>query len=44
MGQGASLAIEDGVVLGRIIEDSESSDEIVSRYEAARIERAHFVT
>ena len=44
MGQGASLAIEDGVVLGIIIEDSESSDEIVSRYEAARIERAHFVT
>ena len=44
MGQGASLAIEDGVVLGRIIEDSESSDEIVSRYETARIERAHFVT
>ncbi len=44
MGQGASLAIEDGVVLGRIIEDSESSDEIVSRYESARIERAHFVT
>ena len=44
MGQGASLAIEDGVILGRIIEDSESSDEIVSRYEAARIERAHFVT
>ena len=44
MGQGASLAIEDGVVLGRIIEESESSDEIVSRYEAARIERAHFVT
>ena len=44
MGQGASLAIEDGVVLGRIIEDSDSSDEIVSRYESARIERAHFVT
>ncbi len=44
MGQGASLAIEDGVVLGRIIKDSDSSDEIVSRYESARIERAHFVT
>ena len=44
MGQGASLAIEDGVVLGRIIEDSDSSDQIVSRYESARIERAHFVT
>ena len=44
MGQGASLAIEDGVVLGRIIEDSDSSDEIVSRYESARVERAHFVT
>ena len=44
MGQGASLAIEDGVVLGRIIEDSDSSDEIVSRYESARIQRAHFVT
>ena len=44
MGQGASLAIEDGVVLGRIIEDSDSSDEIVSRYESARVERAHFIT
>ena len=44
MGQGASLAIEDGVVLGRIIEDSDSSDEIVSRYESARVKRAHFVT
>jgi len=44
MGQGASLAIEDGVVLGRIIKDSDSSDEIVSRYESARIQRAHFVT
>ena len=44
MGQGASLAIEDGVVLGSIIKDSDSSDEIVSRYESARVERAHFVT
>jgi len=44
MGQGASLAIEDGVVLGRIIKDSNSAEEIVSRYETARIERAHFVT
>ena len=31
-------------ILGRIIKDSDSSDEIVSRYESARIQRAHFVT
>ena len=44
MGQGASMAIEDGVVLGRIIEDSSGFSEIIERYEAARIERSHFVT
>ena len=44
MGQGASMAIEDGVVLGRIVEDSSSFSEIIERYEAARIERSHFVT
>ena len=44
MGQGASLAIEDGVVLGRIIETASSTKEIISRYESSRIERAHFVT
>ena len=44
MGQGASMAIEDGVVLGRIVEDSSGFSEIIERYEAARIERSHFVT
>jgi salicylate hydroxylase len=44
MGQGASMAIEDGVVLGRIIEDSDDFIEIIERYETARIERSHFVT
>ena len=44
MGQGASMAIEDGVVLGRIIEDASGFSEIIERYEAARIERSHFVT
>ncbi len=44
MGQGASQAIEDGVVLGRIISSASSTQEIISRYESSRIERAHFVT
>jgi len=44
MGQGASMAIEDGVVLGRIIEDASGFSEIIERYETARIERSHFVT
>ena len=44
MGQGASMAIEDGVVLGRIIEDASGFSEIIERYETARIERNHFVT
>ena len=44
MGQGASTAIEDAVVIGRIIEDSSSPNEIINRYEDARMERAHFIT
>ncbi|MDC0222707.1 FAD-dependent monooxygenase [Gammaproteobacteria bacterium] len=44
MGQGASMAIEDGVVLSRIIADSSTQSEIIDRYQKARIERAHFVT
>jgi salicylate hydroxylase len=44
MGQGASMAIEDGVVISRIISDSGSQNEIIDRYQKARIERAHFVT
>jgi salicylate hydroxylase len=44
MGQGASMAIEDGVVLSRIIADSSTQKEIIDRYQKARIERAHFVT
>ena len=44
MGQGARMAIEDGVVLSRIIADSGTQNEIIDRYQKARIERAHFVT
>lgn len=44
MGQGASTAIEDAVVIGRVIEDSSTPNEIIKRYENARIERAHFIT
>jgi|TARA_B100001971_G_scaffold195676_1_gene202700 salicylate hydroxylase len=44
MGQGATMAIEDGVVLGRIVEDASGFSEIIERYETARIERSHFVT
>ncbi|MBT6073797.1 MAG: NAD(P)-binding protein [Gammaproteobacteria bacterium] len=43
MGQGATMAIEDAVVIGRIIDDSSSPSEIINRYENARVERAHFI-
>ena len=32
MGQGASTAIEDAVVIGRVIEDSSTPNEIIKRY------------
>lgn len=43
LGQGASSAIEDAVVLARAIEASDTVAEALSRYEAARIERATFI-
>ncbi|HJL79753.1 MAG: FAD-dependent monooxygenase [Gammaproteobacteria bacterium] len=43
MGQGAVMAIEDAVVLTRIIEQSNNPEEIIERYENARVERANFV-
>ncbi len=38
-GQGANIAIEDGLVLGRCFEKFAAIDEAFSRYEAARKER-----
>lgn len=43
LGHGAVLAIEDGVVLARAFEAAASVSEALSRYEAARRERAAFV-
>ncbi len=43
LGQGASSAIEDAVVLARAIQASETLDEALTRYEAARLERASFI-
>jgi salicylate hydroxylase len=43
MGQGASSAIEDAVVLARAVEASDDLPEVLARYEAARIERATFI-
>ncbi|MCU0761376.1 MAG: FAD-dependent monooxygenase [Steroidobacteraceae bacterium] len=43
LGHGAVLAIEDGVVLARAFAASDSVPEALSRYEAARRERAAFV-
>lgn len=43
LGHGAVLAIEDGVVLARAFAASDSVDEALRRYEAARRERAAFV-
>ncbi len=43
MGMGAAMGIEDGVVLGRAFAASESIEEALERYEAARKERANFV-
>ncbi|MBS7669018.1 FAD-dependent monooxygenase [Croceicoccus gelatinilyticus] len=43
MGQGASSAIEDAVVLARAISDSETLPRALERYEAARLERATFI-
>lgn len=43
MGQGASSAIEDAVILARAIEESDSLTEALDRYEAARLERTTFI-
>lgn len=43
MGQGAAMAIEDGVVLGRCFGASPTAVEALARYEAARLERTRFV-
>lgn len=43
MGQGASCAIEDGVVLGRCFEEFADPDEALASYVATRIERASYL-
>lgn len=43
MGMGAAMGIEDGTVLGRAFGASADIDEALSRYEAARKERANYV-
>jgi salicylate hydroxylase len=43
MGQGAVMAIEDAVVLGRCLRAADSIEEALHRYEAARIERSSLV-
>lgn len=43
LGQGASCAIEDAVVLSRAMEASGSVAEAIARYEKARIEHATFI-
>lgn len=43
MGQGAAMAIEDGIVLARCINESDSIKVAFERYEKARLERTAFV-
>jgi salicylate hydroxylase len=43
LGQGAAMAIEDGMVLARCIKESGNHTEAFTRYEQARIERTHLV-
>lgn len=43
LGQGAVMAIEDAVVLGRAFHDAEDLSQALARYEAARVGRARFV-
>lgn len=43
MGMGAAMGVEDGVVIGRAFGDSSTIEEALTRYEAARKERANFV-
>jgi len=43
MGQGAAMAIEDGVVLGRVLAASSSLEEALARYDRARHGRTSFI-
>jgi salicylate hydroxylase len=43
MGQGASSAIEDGVVLGRCFAIAAEPDEALALYERARVKRCAFL-
>jgi salicylate hydroxylase len=43
LGQGACMAIEDGMILGRALAESRDLEEAFSRYEAARRDRANGV-
>lgn len=43
LGQGASMAIEDAVVLARSVAASDTVDESFARYRAARLERSNNV-
>lgn len=43
MGQGAAMAMEDGVILARCIAETPDPIEALKRFERARIERATFV-
>jgi salicylate hydroxylase len=43
MGQGAAMAIEDGIMLGRAFAMSASTDEALRRYEAVRVPRTSFI-
>ena len=43
MGQGAAMAIEDGVVIGRVFAASSSAAEALARYEAVRKPRTDFI-
>jgi salicylate hydroxylase len=43
LGQGACMAIEDGMILGRAFAEAQDLQEALSRYEVARRERANGV-
>lgn len=44
LGQGAGMSIEDGVVVARCLEASDTVEEAFERYEKARVERTTLVT
>jgi salicylate hydroxylase len=43
MGQGAAMAIEDGVILGRAFAAHNTAEQALAAYQAARLERTHFI-